>query len=218
MTIRMSFAALLALGAAAFAAAGVDARPRPADTGANHSLDSVNQPVIQHSAFVLDLAAGPDGIAPGERNRLDAWFHSLGLGYGDRISIDGGYAPEHARYDIARVAAEYGLLLTDAAPVTAGAVQPGSVRVIVSRSFAFVPGCPQWRNSEGPSATSANYGCAINSNLAAMIADANDLVLGQAGSAVGDAAASAKAIKAYRDAPPTGTKGLTQSSTTQGSH
>jgi pilus assembly protein CpaD len=213
---KTSFAAFLALGTALTGAGAAGARPVAVEV--NHSLDSVNQPVVQHSEFVLDLAAGPDGIAGGERNRLDAWFHSLGIGYGDRISVDGGYAPERARSDIARVAAEYGLLLVDGAPVTAGPVQPGAVRVIVSRSFAFVPGCPQWHNSEGPSATSANYGCATNSNLAAMIADPNDLVLGQAGSAVGDAAASAKAIKAYRDAPPSGTKGLTQSSTTQGSH
>ena len=50
----------------------------------------------------------------------------------------------------------------------------------------------------GPSSTSSNYGCAVNSNLAAMIADPTDLVLGQAGSVTGDADTSSKAIKVYR--------------------
>ena len=44
--------------------------------------------------------------------------------------------------------------------------------------------------------------------LAAMIADPNDLVLGQTGSSDGDSIASNKAIKAYRTAAPSGTQGL----------
>jgi pilus assembly protein CpaD len=85
--------------------------------------------------------------------------------------------------------------------------------VIVSRSFAFVPGCPRADNYRGPSLTSANYGCSVNSNFAAMIADPSDLVLGQAGSGLRDTGTAAKAIKVYRDTPPTGTKGLQQVST-----
>jgi pilus assembly protein CpaD len=46
-----------------------------------------------------------------------------------------------------------------------------------------------------------------------MVADPSDLVLGQAGSGTGDAATAAKAIKVYREAAPTGTKGLTEAQT-----
>ena len=67
----------------------------------------------------------------------------------------------------------------------------------------------------GPSSTSANYGCSTNSNLAAMIADPSDLVLGQAGSGTRDTGTAAKAIKVYRDTPPSGIKGLDKA-TTQG--
>ncbi|HYJ29017.1 MAG TPA: CpaD family pilus assembly lipoprotein, partial [Allosphingosinicella sp.] len=87
-----------------------------------------------------------------------------------------------------------------------GAVQPGTVRVVVSRTTASVPDCPNWERG-GLSATSPGYGCAINSNLAAMIADPNDLVLGQAGT-VSDPATTTRAIRSYRDAAPTGTRGL----------
>jgi pilus assembly protein CpaD len=86
------------------------------------------------------------------------------------------------------------------------------VRVVVSRTTAGVPGCPKYERS-GPSSTSSNYGCAVNSNFAAMTADPNDLVLGQAGSVTGDDTQSSKAIKVYREAKPTGTRGLDQVNT-----
>jgi pilus assembly protein CpaD len=41
-----------------------------------------------------------------------------------------------------------------------------------------------------------------------MIADPNDLVLGQTGSSATDAATGSKAIRAYRDAAPSGAGGL----------
>jgi type IV pilus biogenesis protein CpaD/CtpE len=41
-----------------------------------------------------------------------------------------------------------------------------------------------------------------------MIADPNDLVLGQAGGSAADAATGSKAIRVYRNATPTGVGGL----------
>ena len=176
----------------------------------NRSIYSVNQPVVERTEYVIDLASSGSGLAAGERERLDAWFGSLGLGYGDRLWVEEGYSGQ-ARQDVARVAADYGLLLSDGAPVTAGAVASDAVRVIVSRSTAHVPNCPNW-GEVGPSSTSPGYGCAVNSNLAAMIADPADLVLGQAGSGTGDATTASKAIRVYRDAAPSGSKGLSDAS------
>jgi pilus assembly protein CpaD len=201
-----TLAALLAFGALA-------ASPASADE-VNKSLYSVNQPVVQRADYVLDLAA-QNGLSAAERARLHAWFGSLGLGYGDKVAVDEPY-PSPARGDVARIASEYGLLVSDGAPVTAGAVPDGSVRVIVTRSFASVPSCPRWSGSEKNNATSPDYGCATNSNLAAMIADPADLVLGQAGSGASDGNLGAKAIKVYREAPPSGSKGLTSTSTSGG--
>lgn len=178
----------------------------------NTSMYSLNQPVVQRTDYVLDVNSAGGGIPVSEQQRLAHWFESLRLGYGDRVSIDeaGGYSDPAARQAVADVAAEFGLLLTDSAPITAGGVQPGSVRVVVSRTSASVPGCPNWADPTigAPERMSANYGCATNSNLAAMIADPNDLVLGQTGSSDGNTAASNKAINAYRTAPPTGAGGL----------
>lgn len=208
-----STAALLLLGATVSACGGTAVRE------ANTTLYSVNQPVVQRTDYVLDLQTGPDGVAPSEIGRLQGWFQGLQVAYGDRIAIDegpGGYRDGTAREAIAAAAARHGLLVVDGAPVTAGAVQPGTVRVIVSRTTASVPDCPNWDNSRsGLSATSPNYGCAVNSNLAAMIADPNDLVLGQTGSG-SDARTTSRAIRSYRDRAPTGTGGLQDARQTGG--
>ena len=172
----------------------------------NRSLNSVNQPVVQRTDYVLDLTGSDAGLTTTERARLRSWFESLGLGYGDRVWVDQAYQTP-SRNDVARVAAEFGILLSDGAPVTPGTIAPGSVRVIVARSTASVPGCPNWA-SGGPSSTSAGYGCATNSNLAAMIADPSDLVLGQTGTGNGDGATAAKAIRVHRETAPTATRGL----------
>ncbi|MDP8994069.1 MAG: CpaD family pilus assembly protein [Pseudomonadota bacterium] len=213
MARKRSIAALLVLGLPIVACG-------PGSPPVNTSLYSVNQPVVQRTDYVLDLATAPDGVPLSERERLDAWFRSLELGYGDRIAVDeaSGYAQSEVREDIAAVAADYGLLLSEGAPMTAGAVPPGMVRVVVTRMSASVPGCPNWGGQElgGRVQTSPNFGCAINSNLAAMVADPNDLVLGQAGAAAGDPATAARAIRSYRDAQPTGARGLPETRTSTG--
>jgi pilus assembly protein CpaD len=182
----------------------------------NRTLYSTNQPVVERTDYLINLSTDGDGLSRQEQSRLDAWFSSLRVGYGDRVYVEGDRYSSGGRNHVAQVAADYGLLLNEGAPVTEGTLHPGQLRVIVSRSEASVPGCPNWERTSGPGATSANYGCAINSNLAAMIADPGDLVLGQTGSVIGDAAISSKAIRAYRQAAPTGTQGLQETSSKGG--
>lgn len=174
----------------------------------NPSVYSVHQPVVQRSDYVLDLAAG-NGLAPSEAARLQAWLDGLQLGYGDRVWVEEGAAyGGGVRQDIAAIVQSYGLLLSDGAPVTTGTPQPGAARVIVSRMNASVPTCPDWSDARigaPTSPTHSNYGCAVNSNLAAMIANPADLVLGQSGTI--DATAGARAVKAYRDRPQSGAGG-----------
>jgi pilus assembly protein CpaD len=185
----------------------------------NPTIHSVNEPVVQRTDYVFDLPAG-GGATASDLGRLDAWFESLQIGYGDRVSVDtAGYGNDAVRNDVARVAGAYGLLVSDGAPITSGAIAPGSVRVVVSRTAATVPGCPIWDASEigARITTSPNYGCAVNSNLAAMIADPNDLVAGQAGATSVDAATSSKAIRTYRTKAPTGAGEVKQESSKAGS-
>jgi pilus assembly protein CpaD len=172
-------------------------------------MAAVNVPVVTSTDYVFDAAAPGGALAPGESERLNGWFQGLGLGYGDTIYVD-GYAPG-ARAQVASIAGRYGMLVSAGAPVTTGAVQPGSVRVVVARRRAVVPGCPNWSRPSGPdwdNKTMSNYGCSVNSNIAAMVADPEDLIHGRDGTAVEDTRAAAKAVDMYRTKPPTGQGGL----------
>jgi pilus assembly protein CpaD len=171
---------------------------------------AVNVPVVTSSDYVFDAAAPGGSFAPGEGDRLNGWFQGLGLGYGDTIYVDGGYAAG-ARAQVAAIAGRYGMLVTPGAPVTAGMVQSGTVRVVVARRRAVVPGCPNWKRPSEPdwdNKTMSNYGCAMNSNLAAMVANPEDLIHGREGAAVTDTLAATKAVDMYRTKQPTGQGGL----------
>jgi pilus assembly protein CpaD len=187
----------------AFALTGCGHRPYDIP---DRGIESVNVPVVARSDYVFDAAA-PDGtLAPYEAARLNAWFAGLNLGYGDRIYVDGPYAGG-ARSDVAQIVGNYGLMVADGAPVSPGAIGPGMVRVIVSRTRATVPGCPNWSVPSQPNSqnrTMSNFGCAVNGNLAAMVADPQDLANGREGPAAIDGVDGAKAVNMYRDWPLTG--------------
>ena len=53
-----------------------------------------------------------------------------------------------------------------------------------------------------------NFGCGVNGNLAAMVADPQDLVWGRESGGVVDSTTATRAIQSYRKAAPTGEKGL----------
>lgn len=176
----------------------------------NPGVESVQQPVVSRTDYTFDVRQdGGGSLANGETQRLQAWFESLRIGYGDRIAIDdrNPSANSASHSDVAAIAARYGLLLDETAPVTAGQAGDGMVRVVVSRMTASVPGCPDWSRPSQPeygSSTMSNYGCATNSNLAAMIANPEDLIRGQTGTGSSDAQSSSKAIKSFREKAPTG--------------
>lgn len=177
----------------------------------NRGLESVHQPVVQRTDYVIDLASAGDRLAGGERERLEGWFRSIDLAYGDRVSVDYPSGAFGVRADVDSLLNRRGMSIVGNAPVTPGAVPPGSVRVVVSRARATVPGCPDWSRPATPDfvgSTTSNYGCATNAALAAMVADPSDLVEGREAGAAVDPATASKAIRVYRDTAPSGTKGL----------
>jgi pilus assembly protein CpaD len=154
-------------------------------TTANPSVYSVNQPVVERTNYAMDVNLdGYSGIPVSEQSRLAQWFDALDLGFGDRISIDygDGAANAAAQTDVAELASAHGMIIAETAPVTAGNVAPGTARIVVTRSTASVPNCPNWSKTTEAnynSGTHPNYGCAVNGNLASMVADPEDLVRGR---------------------------------------
>lgn len=173
----------------------------------NRSLYSTKQPVVERTNFTFDVATGYDGLSIPEQQRLAGWFDAMDLRYGDRVAIDDPQSNGATRASIAQLAARHGILLADGAPVTTGAVPMGTTRVVITRSSAHVPGCPDWSaksDTNYNNATSPGYGCANNSNLAAMVANPEDLIGGQNSAGTTTIMSSNKAIETYRKKATTG--------------
>lgn len=177
----------------------------------NRSLYSVHQPVVERVNYTLDVSTGSGGLSQPEQRRLAGWFEAMDVGYGDRVSIDDPLSSSATRATVGALASRHGLLLSEDAPQTQGYVQAGTARVVITRSKASVPGCPDWSTNSDANllnGTSSNYGCATNSNLASMVANPEHLIKGADGTGSTVVMSSTKAIDSYREAKPTGSGGL----------
>lgn len=177
----------------------------------NNTIYSEKQPVVERTNFTLDVRTTAAGLPITEQQRLNGWFDAMDLRYGDRITIEDPGQNPAVTTAVNDLAGRYGLIVSATAPSTSGFLDPGAARVVITRSTASVPGCPDWSAKSDmnyDNATSPGYGCGINSNLAAMVANPEDLLEGQTGSSETLVATSNKAITTFREAEPTGSGGL----------
>jgi pilus assembly protein CpaD len=181
-------------------------------TPTNRTLYSTHQPVVSHNSYTLDLITGPGGLSSGEAHRLDGWFDAMNLAYGDRIVLDDPLRSEGTRASVGDIAARHGLEISRIVPLGESTTSAGNARVTIMRASANVPGCPDWSaksENNWRNATSPGYGCAINGNLAAMVADPDHLLTGARAPGQTSVMTSNKAIEAYRAAKPSGDGGNT---------
>jgi len=177
----------------------------------NTSLYSTKQPVVERTNFTMDVDTTRSGLSISEQQRLNGWFETMELQYGDRISIEDPANNPAVAGAVNDLAARYGLIVSEVAPTTVGQLAPGSARVVITRSSASVPGCPDWSAQSDANyfnATSPGYGCAVNGNLAAMVANPEDLLEGQKGNGETTVSTGTRAIETYRETAPTGAGGL----------
>ncbi|MEO5598121.1 MAG: CpaD family pilus assembly protein [Novosphingobium sp.] len=177
----------------------------------NRSLESVHQPVVQHTNYTFDVNTGVSGLSISERHRLQSWFEAMDLHYGDRIAVDDPLANPATRASVEEEASRYGMMLSDTVPTTPGYIAAGTARVVIIRSTASVQGCPDWGTKSDfnmNNATATGYGCAINGNLAAMVANPDHFIQGVKGSSETVIVDSTKAIESFRALTPTGAGGL----------
>lgn len=179
-------------------------------------LESVNQPVVERTSYTLDVNTGANGLPFSEQRKLADWFETMDLRYGDRVSIDDPVGSGATHEAVAAIAAQYGLVVSDVAPVTEGYVNPGSARVVITRSTAHVPNCPNWDHraaSNFANKSWSGYGCAVNGNIAAMVADPEHLINGATGNGETVVMSSTKAIESFRNKAPSGEGGLKSNAT-----
>jgi pilus assembly protein CpaD len=186
----------------------------------NRGVDTVYQPVVSRTDYVFDVQTNPGGLAPGEADRVAGWLSSMRLRYGDHVSVDDPNRNRSAATsEVAAIASRYGIMIDSRAPITSAPLAAGMARVVVSRTAARVPGCPDFTRTgtdEFEGSATSNYGCANQANLAAMVADPLDLVRGQPGTETFDSKTSSRAIDTYRKATPTGGGGTTIKSESTG--
>lgn len=184
---------------------------------ANRSLDSIRQPVVSTSQHVFDMTTYGGEISPAELARLGEWADAIGLRYGDQIILEDGslYGGSNALSAIRGELAKRGASISAVTSNASSSIGSGMMRLHVSRSTAYVPNCPEWssRHTADPyNSTSSNYGCATNSNLAAMVANPNDLVRGQTATDE-HTSHGVRAITTYRKKELTGAGELKENTT-----
>lgn len=186
----------------------------------NRGVESIKQPVVSRTDYVFDAQLSGGALAPGEAERVAGWLSAMNLRYGDQVAVDdpNPYG-SRAKAQVAAIVASRGMRLADRAPITTAPMSAGTVRIVVTRTAASVPGCPDFTrsgSSEFEGSSTSNFGCATNANLAAMVADPMDLVRGRTGNDTVDTQASNRAIDTYRKATPTGGGGTTVKSESTG--
>jgi len=210
VTRPLSGALVLSLG---LALAGCGGMP------SNRSVNSIHQPVVERSAVTLDVTTNSSGLPVAEQRRIAAWFEAMDLRYGDRVSVEDPLDRPETRTAVADLTGRYGLLLSEGLPVSTGDLQPGQARIVILRSRASVPGCPDWSGASAATlgnGISPGYGCSTNGNLAAMVADPEDLIKGRKGSTDTYISTSNTTIKAYTTGVGTKTSGGGTTTTTTG--
>ncbi|MDE1915750.1 MAG: CpaD family pilus assembly protein [Sphingomonadales bacterium] len=184
----------------------------------NRTMMPEHQPVVSHATFTLDVTTTPTGLPPAEEKRLSGWFDAMGLRYGDKVMIDDPLASDTTRAQVAGLLGARGLALAAATPLAQPGIEAGTVRISLTRASASVPGCPDWSaNSETNmlNGLHPNFGCATNSNMAAMVANPDDLIRG-ATSDSNPVVTSNKAISTFQDAKPSGNGGTVKSTSSKG--
>ena len=129
---------------------------------ADRGVAAVNVPVVTSADYVFDAAAPGGALAPGESRAPQRLVPGPRPRLRRHRSTSTAPYADAARDQVAQIAGSYGMMVSAGAPVTAGVVQPGSVRVVVSRRRAEVPGCPNWSRPSQPdydNRTMSNFGC-----------------------------------------------------------
>jgi pilus assembly protein CpaD len=196
-----SLAALLVAGSCS-AQSGGDAHMTLDDPIANHPI------LVQPSSQSMKVSASPAGIAPADVARLDAFVSDYQAHGNGKILIS---APQGAvaNTEVSRIADHINALgvSRDQILVASRDMGPGDAQVelnYVSYQANAAP-CGDWSENLAftlDNKTSANLGCSVQHNVAAMVADPRDL-LGPSTMGGADADRRATVITNYEKGTPT---------------
>jgi pilus assembly protein CpaD len=155
-------------------------------------------------SHVVSFVPGKPELAPGEELRLHAFLGESQVSSQDHVYLEAGNDSQLTVLRIGALAREMDKRGIGARTLPAGLEPADRMKVIVERYVATPPDCPNWTSpayGTHGNETHSNYGCADASNLARMVADPRDLVVGRPmGPPEGDAAIAG--ITRYRQGKP----------------
>ncbi|HXR94910.1 MAG TPA: CpaD family pilus assembly protein [Rhizomicrobium sp.] len=195
-----SLAAVLVAGSCAAPAGGKMTFDDPI---ANHPL------LVQPSSQSLTVSVSPAGIAPADMARLDAFVGDYQAHGNGKIVISVPQGAPAATAEVARIAEHVNAMgvSRDQILVANRDMGPGDAGVelnYVSYQASTTP-CGDWSENLSytiDNKTSANLGCAVQHNVAAMVSDPRDL-LGPSPMGGADADRRATVITNYEKGTPT---------------
>ncbi len=127
----------------------------------------------------LSLALAGSDLSADQADRIDSFLSRQGNLFNLRVTLAG-------QADDSLAAVRQFLVARGVRPshISRGtaAVTAGNVEIAAERYVAAPPSCPDWSNAnilDGANTNSSNFGCATASNLARMVADPRDLVVGR---------------------------------------
>ena len=142
-----------------------------------------NSIVVSETTFAhtVRYQAGVDEPDAAQITGLNDFLVGNDVERGDRIVIERAASPtDDMRASIlADALARKGLL---PAMSEAASVPPGELHLVIHRYVASAPGCPNWTKPPGndfDNTMHSDFGCATAANLAAMVADPHDLLIGR---------------------------------------
>jgi pilus assembly protein CpaD len=148
------------------------------------------------------FAPGQSNLSVDETERLETFLDQAGLRPNDKVYVAASGSDPLSTARLHRLSAllsERGLGFEEVAPPPAG-VRPNHLLLMVDRYVVTAPPCPNWSDSPATPHTNvpdSDFGCATLSNLALMVANPRDLLVGRTlGPADADHATGA--IERYR--------------------
>lgn len=177
-------------------------------------------------SHVVTFAPGRAELAKGESEKLMSFLGDAQIGSQDHVYLEPANENQLTASRIGEISREMDKRGVGAQTLPAG-LEPGDrMKVIVERYVVTPPDCPNWTTpavGDHSNEVHSNYGCSDASNLARMVADPRDLVVGRTlGPNEGDTAIAG--LTRYRQGKPTplnasggfGATGGTASSQAQG--
>ena len=156
-------------------------------------------------SHVVTFAPGKAELAKGESEKLMAFLGNAQVGSEDHVYLEPANENQLTASRIGEISREMDRRGVGAQTLPAG-LEPGDrMKIIVERYVVTPPDCPNWTTptpGDHSNQVSSNFGCSDASNLARMVADPRDLVVGRTmGPKEGDQAIAG--LTRYRQGKPT---------------